>query len=172
MPLALFVPVRASKFWKNRRAAKHLSVTRHEEGQPIDVFVSYSSHDRAVVLPLVESLRDFGYNVWVDQSGIHGASQWSEQIVAAIEAASSFILLSSSHSFASHNVVKEASLASEQRKHLVPVFIEEVEVPQALQYQLAGLQRVNYSDQNHDESMQSIVESLTKLGVVGSLESD
>ncbi|MBL63211.1 MAG: hypothetical protein CMI30_07345, partial [Opitutae bacterium] len=166
VPLVFIGPVRSSKFWRNRRAAKGMATTKHDESRDIDVFVSYSSHDRAIVLPLVESLRQQGYNVWVDQGGLHGASQWSEQIVAAIEETSSFILVSSSHSFASHNVVKETSLASEQRKPIIPVFIEEVEVPPSLQYQLAGLQRVEYSDLNHEEGMQRIVEALAKLGIV------
>ena len=65
-------------------------------------------------------------------------------------------------------MVKETSLASEQRKPIIPVFIEEVEVPPSLQYQLAGLQRVEYSDLNHEEGMQRIVEALAKLGIVGS----
>jgi len=168
VPLVFIGPVRSSKFWRNRRAAKGMATTKHDESRDIDVFVSYSSHDRAIVLPLVESLRQQGYNVWVDQGGLHGASQWSEQIVAAIEETSSFILVSSFHSFGSHNVVKETSLASEQRKPIIPVFIEEVEVPPSLQYQLAGLQRVEYSDLNHEEGMQRIVEALAKLGIVGS----
>ncbi|MFP6899353.1 MAG: hypothetical protein VCA36_00325, partial [Opitutales bacterium] len=62
------------------------------------------------------------------------------------------------------------SLASEQHKHVIPVFIEEVEVPQSLQYQLAGLQRVEYSDLDHEDSMQRIAEALTRLGIVGSEE--
>ena len=66
----------------------------------------------------------------------------------------------------SHNVVKEVSLASEQRKPVIPVFIEQVDVPQSLQYQLAGLQRVEYSDLHHEDSMQRIAEALAKLGVV------
>lgn len=165
VPLVFFVPLRHSRFWRNRKASKHLAVSKHDETRKIDVFISYSSRNRAIVLPLVESLRSHGYNVWVDQGGLHGASQWSEQIVAAIQDTNSFILVSSGHSFASHNVVKEVSLASEQRKPVIPVFIEETEVPKSLQYQLAGLQRVEYDELNHEESMQRIVEALAKLGI-------
>jgi endonuclease V-like protein UPF0215 family len=121
-----------------------------------------------VVLRLVESLRNSGFNIWVDQGGLHGASQWSEQIVEAIEQTAAFVLVGSSHSFASHNVVKETSLASEQRKPVIPIFIEEAEIPQSLQYQLAGLQRIEYSEKNHDECMTAIGEALGKLGLPGS----
>jgi len=59
---------------------------------------------------------------------------------------SKFFVLVGSHSFASHNVVKETSLASEQRKPVIPIFLEDAEIPQSLQYQLAGLQRIEYSE--------------------------
>jgi hypothetical protein len=164
----MFIPFRSSRLWRNRRARVKLSQGKHDESRGIDVFVSYSSRDRAVVLRLVESLRNSGFNIWVDQGGLHGASQWSEQIVEAIEQTAAFVLVGSSHSFASHNVVKETSLASEQRKPVIPVFIEDAEIPQSLQYQLAGLQRIEYSEKNHDECMTAIGEALGKLGLPGS----
>ena len=164
----MFIPFRSSRLWRNRRARVKLSQGKHDESRGIDVFVSYSSRDRMVVLRLVESLRNSGFNIWVDQGGLHGASQWSEQIVEAIEQTAAFVLVGSSHSFASHNVVKETSLASEQRKPIIPIFIEEAEIPQSLQYQLAGLQRIEYSEKNHDECMTAIGEALGKLGLPGS----
>ena len=167
VPLVFLVPFRRrQQMRKHHKAVGQMPASKHDETRNIDIFISYSSRDRAFVLPLVESLRSYGYNVWVDQGGLHGASQWSEQIVAAIQSTASFILVSSRNSFSSHNVVKEVSLASEQRKPVIPVFIEQVEVPQSLQYQLAGLQRIEYSDLHHEDSMRRIVEALSKLGVV------
>jgi len=172
VPLVFLGPVRSSKFWRNRKAGKAMAMVKHDENREIDVFVSYSSKDRAVVLPLVESLQGYGYNVWVDHGGLHGASEWSEQIVSAIEDTTAFLLISSTHSFDSHNVVKETSLASERRKQVIPVFIEDAEVPQSLQYQLAGLQRVNYSEHDHNDGIRRIVDALNKLGVTGSEQAD
>ena len=167
VPLALF-PFRSSLLGRNRRARVKLAQGKHDESRGIDVFVSYSSKDRIAVLRLVESLRNSGYNVWVDQGGLHGAGQWSEQIVEAINQTESFVLVCSSHSFGSHNVVKETSLASEQRKPVIPVFIDDAEIPQSLQYQLAGLQRIEYSDKNHEACMTEIGQALGKLGLPGS----
>jgi hypothetical protein len=167
VPLVLF-PFRSSRLWRNRRSRVKLAQGKHDESRAIDVFVSYSSKDRIAVLRLVESLRNSGYNVWVDQGGLHGASQWSEQIVEAISQTASFVLVCSSNSFGSHNVVKETSLASEQRKPVIPIFIDEAEIPQSLQYQLAGLQRIEYSDKNHDECMIEIGQALGKLGLPNS----
>ncbi len=168
VPVALFLPSRSLRLWRNRKAGAKLSQGKHDETRPIDVFVSYSSRDRVAVLRLVESLRGSGFNVWVDQGGLHGASQWSEQIVEAIGRTASFLLVCSPASFASHNVVKETSLASEQNKPIIPLFIEETEIPQSLQYQLAGLQRIEYSEQSHGECTGVIAEALGKLGLPSS----
>ena len=48
----------------------------------------------------------------------------------------------SGNSTDSHNVVKEAMLASEQKKALLPVYLESAEIPARLQYQLAGIQHL------------------------------
>ena len=79
-----------------------------------------------------------------------------------------FFLVGSSHSLASHKMVKETSLASEQRKPVIPIFIEDAEIPESLQYKLAGLQRIEYSEPNHDECMTEIREALGQLGLPGS----
>ena len=79
-----------------------------------EVFVSYSSQDRDRVIPVVEYLRSSGISVWVDEGNIHAADLWSEQIVQAIAGCRVMVVMLSGNSTDSHNVVKEAMLASEQ----------------------------------------------------------
>lgn len=111
-----------------------------------DVFISYSSADHDEALALAGRLRAAGYSVWIDESAIGAASKWTKEIVLGIEECNVFILLISKHSFASHNVIKELSLASEANKSIVPVDLEAVELTHDVKYQLAGIQRVPYSD--------------------------
>ena len=89
-----------------------------------DVFISYSSLDRDRVIPVVDYLRSSGISVWVDEGNIHAADLWSEQIVQAIADCRVMVVMLSSNSTDSHNVVKEAMLASEQKKALLPVYLE------------------------------------------------
>ncbi len=49
-----------------------------------DVFISYSSRDRAQALDLARRLEGSGVTVWIDQAGIGGARLWSAAIVDAI----------------------------------------------------------------------------------------
>jgi len=113
-----------------------------------DVFISYSSHDHDKAAKLTERLRAAGLSVWIDEANISAATQWSSEIVRAIEECKVFIILLSVHSFGSHNVIKELSLASEEKKHIIPVELETLELTHEVKYQLAGIQRV--SIKNYD----------------------
>lgn len=123
-----------------------------------DIFISYSSLDRAKAEQLIELLTSAGLSVWIDRSGIEAAESWSEVIVEAIDSCKALVVLLSSNSIVSHNVVKELSLASEKRKKILPIDLEPIEIPKSMQYPLAGVQRT--SMQNID----GIIRALGKLG--------
>jgi len=132
-----------------------------------EVFVSYSSQDRDRVIPVVEYLRSLGISVWVDEGNIHAADLWSEQIVQAIAECQVMVVMLSGNSTDSHNVVKEAMLASEQKKALLPVYLESAEIPARLQYQLAGIQHLEFYGQDEQQVLSDLVTGLKKRGVLG-----
>ena len=130
-----------------------------------EVFVSYSSLDRDRVMPVVESLRGNGISVWVDEGNIHAADLWSEQIVQAIADCRVMVVMLSQNSTDSHNVVKEVMLASEQKKALLPVYLEPADIPAKLQYQLAGIQHLELYGENEQQVLEDLSNGLTKRGV-------
>ena len=130
-----------------------------------DVFVSYASGDRDRVFDLVERLRAAGVSVWIDQMGIEGASMWSQEIVEAIDKCKVLILAISQSSTESENVVKELALASERRKNILPVCLDLSGIPKSMEYQLAGIQRVEYLEGNETQGIEAINRALDKLDV-------
>ena len=130
-----------------------------------EVFISYSSLDRDRVMPVVESLRGSGISVWVDEGNIHAADLWSEQIVQAIADCRVMVVMLSSNSTDSRNVVKEVMLASEQNKALLPVYLEPAEIPAKLQYQLAGIQHLELYGQDEQQVLDDLATGLVKRGV-------
>ena len=130
-----------------------------------EVFISYSSLDRDLVMPVVQSLRDNGISVWVDEGNIHAADLWSEQIVQAIADCRVMVVLLSQNSADSHNVVKEVMLASEQKKALLPVYLEPADIPAKLQYQLAGIQHLELYGNNNENVLADLVNGLSKRGI-------
>ncbi len=129
------------------------------------VFISYSSKDRDPVMEVVEALRISGISVWVDEGGIHAADLWSEQIVEAIKHCQVMIVIVSENSINSHNVVKEVMLASENKKSLLPLYLEKVDIPSNLEYQLAGIQHLEYFGKNKDEVLVELITGLDKRGI-------
>ena len=130
-----------------------------------EVFISYAAKDRTRVLDLVERLRVAGVSVWIDQMGIEGATMWSQEIVAAIRSCKVLILAISENSAGSENVVKEVALASEGRKRILPVYLAQAEIPESMAYQLAGIQRIEFFEEQEDAALQAIIRALSKLGV-------
>ena len=130
-----------------------------------EIFVSYSREDQAQVFPIVEKLRERGLNIWIDQEGIHGAKLWSQEIVNAIESSKVFILFASAKAFHSKNVTKELALASESDKHILPVFLEDAEIPAAMKYQLAGIQHLVHEKGQAAQTSEKILSTLGNLDI-------
>jgi len=90
---------------------------------------------------------------------------WSQEIVAAIRGCKVLILAISNHAAGSENVVKEVALASEGRKRILPVYLEQAEIPESMAYQLAGIQRIEFFKGQEDAALQPVIRALAKLGV-------
>ena len=130
-----------------------------------EVFISYGTRDRERVLGLVERLRSAGVTVWIDQAGIDVSSMWSQEIVSAIKGCKVMLLAISPHSTESENVVKELALASERKKPIIPVYLQAAEIPETMEYQLAGIQRVEYYKENENAAFKAMLRSLVNRGV-------
>jgi len=124
-----------------------------------DIFISYSRRDSEQALSLAERLRASGANVWMDTAALAAAETWSAEIVNAIERCSHFFLLLSEDSVTSKNVTKEVALASEKDKIIVPIELSTCTLNSAMQYALAGLQKVSIVDEV------ALVRAIEKLGI-------
>jgi TolB-like protein len=124
-----------------------------------DIFISYSSKDREQAEQLTELLGSAGLSVWIDKHGIEAATSWSSEIVDAIDSCRVFVVLLSAYSVASVNVVKEVSLAAEQKKKILPIDLEPIELPRDLRYHLAGIQR------SPATNIDAIIRAIGKLGL-------
>ena len=130
-----------------------------------EVFVSYSSQDFEEVHRIVEQLRGAGVSVRMDEGGIEAATLWSEAIVEAINDSKVLIMMVSGHSTDSPNVVKEVMLSSESGKVILPVYLEEAEIPSRLKYQLTGIQHLEAFSLSESELIEELLRGLTINGV-------
>jgi hypothetical protein len=141
------------------------------EGAAIDLFLSYSRRDEKRVLPIADRLRAAGLSVWIDQGGIDGATLWAQEISDAIRRAKVCVLFGSASSFGSPHVIREVSLACDERKPILPLQLDPVETPSAMRYQLAGIQHIALYQGDAEANFQLILRALTRLGVEPTPES-
>jgi len=108
-----------------------------------DIFISYASDDRSRVEPLAKALGEQGWSVWWDKT-IPPGKTFDQVIEEAIDAASCVIVLWSEKSIKSDWVKEEANIGKE-RKILVPVKIDPVDLP-------IGFSRIQAADLTNWES--------------------
>ena len=128
-----------------------------------EVFISYSSQDQERVVKIADKLRSAGVSIWVDESGIGAATLWSKEIATAIKSCRVLVLMVTPNSVKSKNVVKEVSLAAEQNKQILPVILEPTQIPEALEYHLAGIQHLDIAGMSDSESAEEILAALERL---------
>ena len=68
---------------------------------PFDVFLSHSSHDKAIVRPLAERLRQDGLRVWFDEWELRPGDSIPSKIEAGLEQSRVLVLCMSAQAFGS-----------------------------------------------------------------------
>ena len=123
------------------------------------VFVSYSHHDGATVLPLLAALQKRGVRLWFDQN-IHTGSSWEEEIAFRVDGSEAVLFILSSHTKKSTEVTKEVTLASHARKLPICIFLEDNSLGMGQKYQLEGVQRINAYELDSDALIDRVLNAL------------
>lgn len=96
------------------------------------IFISYGHDDHAkVVKKIYQDLKSEGFDVWIDETKIVGASKFDESIEAGIKESKWVVFFMSPHSLRRPGGVclDELALAKMTNKELLPVMIQPVEPP-------------------------------------------
>lgn len=120
-------------------------------------FISYSRADSAFVVRLAKDLKAAGIDVWVDQLDIPKGTRWDDEIEAAVEKSSTFMVVLAPESMESQNVKDELSYAIDSGKHILPVIIKPCKIP----LRLRRFQHVDFTDKPYKESLAEIKRLLT-----------
>ena len=138
---------------------------RHEEPK-YPVFISYSRQDESEAARLVSDLAVRGVRVFRDSREIPGGTSWRRVIVDAIEQCQVVITLVSKNSVASVQVPKELSIASELRKPLLPIYLEDVPLRGELRLLLTGLHFLKFTSGNRKDDVDLLLQAIMHHGVV------
>ncbi len=108
------------------------------------VFVSYSSRDCEIVGHIVEQLKQMKVTYWKAPEMIPAGSSYAKEIPRAIQQSDVFLLVLSKESQDSIWVEKEVDSAICQRKTIIPIQIEELELNDTFRFYLNNVQMILY----------------------------
>ncbi|EDY21873.1 hypothetical protein CfE428DRAFT_1119 [Chthoniobacter flavus Ellin428] len=128
-----------------------------------EIFISYSTEDRAVADNLCEALEATGLTCWIAPRNIEPGSSWTASIMNAISECRIMILIFSSKSNESDHVVREILHAVEKRRQVFPIRIEDVIPTGGLGYCLVGVQWFEATAQPLSRHVGSLVTQIRQV---------
>jgi hypothetical protein len=122
-------------------------------------FISYSRINEAFALELAKELKSAGYSVWLDQLDIPTGARWDDEIEKALSECSIFLAILTPAFIESENAKDEIGYAIDHGKRILPVLLEECEIP----LRLTRIQYVDFTKMDYKDGLKSAKELLEKL---------
>lgn len=119
------------------------------------IFISYSRTNSEFALDLANKLKSSGVNVWIDQLSLKTGDNWDLGITKALKDCKTFLIILSKVSVESDNVLNEIAYAVNMKKDIIPILIEECDLP-------LNLIRSNYIDllNNNSKEIEQLIAAL------------
>jgi catechol 2,3-dioxygenase-like lactoylglutathione lyase family enzyme len=129
------------------------------------VFVSYARRDRAFVDRLAAALEGRGVELWIDREDLAGGAAWEASISEAVRSSDAVIAVLSPSAAGSEYVPRELSLADKYDRPVVPVVLEpwdavRSELVHRLDFQLAGIQHVDFAQRPFEAGVEEVLRAL------------
>lgn len=101
------------------------------------IFLSYSRHDKDVVLSVSRELHSLGHEITVDVDSVLPGQDWRKVLATGLRDSEVYVVFLSKNSLASPSVLSEVGAAraySEEsgRMLVIPVLIEDVQIPSSI----------------------------------------
>ncbi|MDQ2693587.1 MAG: TIR domain-containing protein, partial [Chloroflexota bacterium] len=122
-------------------------------------FISYSRVNKSFALKLARELKEAGFPVWLDQLDIPAGARWDDEIEKALRECGIFLTILTPDSISSENAKDEIGYAIDHGKRILPVLLEECEIP----LRLRRFQYVDFTSMNYDQGVTAAKELLSKL---------
>jgi hypothetical protein len=103
-----------------------------------DIFVSYSSKDKAVADAVVAALENGGLRCWVAPRDVKPGADWGDSITEAISGCKLLILVFSGHSNQSKHVRDEIYYAISEERLILPFRIENLDPTGSMRLHLSS----------------------------------
>lgn len=122
------------------------------EGKEPYIFISYCHKDKSQVYPILEQMARDSYQIWYDD-GNHAGDEWTDNIENHLEACKAVVAFISNDSSVSHNCKSEITYALKCEKKIVPVLIDNADLPKGMRMQLSYLHYLKKADFPSDQAL-------------------
>lgn len=150
-----------------RRPAARAAAPRHAAGKGRtighDVFISYSSQDGEVADAVCTGLEEDGLKVWIAPRDILPGKLWGEAIIDAINGARCMVIIFSSHSNRSGQVIREIERAAGKMVPIIPFRIEDVPATKSMEYFLSSPHWLDALDPPVDQYIRTLTRTVRSL---------
>jgi formylglycine-generating enzyme required for sulfatase activity len=128
-----------------------------------NIFISYSSKDRDIMLQVAADLESHGHEVWLDQWKITGRAPYWEEIQAGVEGCSHFLYAISPDSIApACGARKELGHATLLNKRIIPIMIVPVDLRAIPIESTAGLYQItDFTKQPYEQAFSKLLIALS-----------
>lgn len=103
-----------------------------------DIFISHSSKDKTTADAACACLESRGLRCWIAPRDIVAGADWSESIIDGINGAKVMVLILSSHSNVSKQVLREIERAANRGIAVLPFRVEDIQLSKSLEYFLSS----------------------------------
>lgn len=128
-----------------------------------NVFISYSNRDKKIADALCHFLEDNSLRCWYAPRDIPPGAKWAESIADAIENCRVFILVLSSHSNQSNQVLNEVNLAVKNKCIILTFKIDDVPLEKGLEYYLGSTHWIEAKTKVWEEYFEAIHHCICEL---------
>lgn len=119
-------------------------------------FISYSRVNKDFATKLAKGLRSEGYDIWFDLMDIPPGARWDDYVESALQECPIFMIILTPASIASENVKDEIGYAIDHGKRILPILLEECDVP----LRLRRFQYVDFTTKSFDQGYENAKELL------------
>ena len=128
-----------------------------------DVFISYSSKDKVIADALTANLEKNGIRCWIAPRDILPGQNWGESIIGAIHGSKLLVLVLSSNSNKSSQIVRELERAVDTGIPIIPFRVEEILPSDSISYFIASAHWLDALTPPLEEHIDNLIKTIRTL---------
>jgi hypothetical protein len=128
-----------------------------------DVFLSYSNSDRDTADEAVRHLESQGVSCWVAHRDAKAGEEWAASIVDAIALSRLVVLIYSSHSNKSQQVLREMERAVQSNIPILPLLIDDAPLSKSMRYFLGATHWLDAARKTPAERLTLLSETVKRV---------